>query len=120
MEDLAEKFVCLQEGIKVASNNDLIFGKVLLQSQQIFLQVLDLHLIFFRAWTEMDTSEDEVVGTSKGHAFCPSEIFLLLRVDLFRDLWKVLELGEAVSVDENKWVFFGISHDVLVRFPQLV
>jgi len=49
MEDLAEKFVCLQEGIKVASNNDLIFGKVLLQSQQIFLQVLDLHLIFFRA-----------------------------------------------------------------------
>jgi hypothetical protein len=119
MENLTETLVGQQEGVEVASHNYLILRKVIFQSQQIALQVLDLHLVFFSVGTEMHANEDDVVGTSKCHTLGPSEVFLLLRVDLFRDFRKILEFSETVSVDENERILLGVGHNVLIRFLQL-
>lgn len=119
MENFTETLVGLQEGIEVASHNDLIFRKVIFQSQQIVLQVLYLHLVFFSIRTEVHANEDDVIGTSKCHTLGPSEVFLLLRVDLLRYFRKILELSETVSVDQNEGILLRVGHNVLVRFLQL-
>lgn len=119
VEGLGETLVGLQEGVQVASHDDLVLGQVLLQPKQIILQIVDLDFVLVCTGAEMHASEDEVIRSCEGHTLCPSEVLLLLGVDLLGDLGEILYFGEGVFVEDDEGVFLGISHDVLVGFLQL-
>lgn len=51
---------------------------------------------------EVDAGKDVVIGSSKGHAFCPAEALLLFLIDLLVDLTEVLELGEGIAVEQDQ------------------
>lgn len=113
-----ELLIRFHEGVEVSAHDDLVLGQIMLESQQIFPEIFHLFLILGLIGTEMHTDKDIVIGTCKGHAFCPSEIILLFLVDLVNNILVVMNFRERLSVEEDKRIQSGVSHHVETGLPQ--